>query len=97
MRATKKEIDRFKKQVVVQGECWVWSGCCDDHGYGQFKYRGQKCRAHRWIYENLNGDLPEDIYIDHLCRNRACVRPAHLEPVSARENNRRGTMYRGRK
>ena len=96
MRANKAEIERFKRHILVIDECWVWTGAKDQSGYGQFKFRGTKRRTHRWIYEALNGDLPEDLYIDHLCRNRACVRPAHLEVVTPAENNRRGTMYRGR-
>ena len=97
MRAKKTEIDRFKKHIRVEEECLVLNGSHDQAGYGQFKFRGQKRRAHRWIYEAINGEMPEDVVIDHLCRNRACVRPAHLERVTVAENNRRGTMYRGRR
>jgi hypothetical protein len=94
MRAKKTEIERFKRHIEVRDECWVWTGCLDSHGYGQFKFRGRKQRAHRWVYEAINGELPEGIFVDHLCRNRACVRLAHLEPVTPKENNRRGGMYR---
>jgi hypothetical protein len=47
-------------------------------------------RAHRFAYELLVGPIPEGLVIDHLCRNRRCVNPAHLEPVTAEENWRRG-------
>jgi hypothetical protein len=46
--------------------------------------------AHRWSWEKVNGSVPDDLHIDHLCRNRACVNPAHLEPVTRRENILRG-------
>lgn len=94
MRATKKDLVRFKSHVRAEGECWVWIGRRNDHGYGEFKHGGVKHKAHRWIWQALNGDLPEEIVIDHLCRNHSCVRPAHLEPTTQQENKRRGVMYR---
>ncbi|NBO53554.1 MAG: HNH endonuclease [Actinobacteria bacterium] len=94
MRANKAEIARFKKHIAIEDECWVWQGCRDHHGYGQFKFRGKKVRAHRWIYEALHGELPEGLFVDHLCRNRGCVRPAHLECTTPLENTVRGVAYR---
>jgi len=93
---SKSDVTRFKSHVRVAGECWVWVGRLNDHGYGEFKQNGVKHRAHRWIYQVVNGDLPRDIVLDHLCRNRACVRLSHLEATTAEENIRRGTNRRGR-
>lgn len=47
------------------------------------------CTAHRWAYEFLVGEIPEGLTLDHLCRNKACVMPDHLEPVTQAENHRR--------
>jgi hypothetical protein len=94
MRATKADLERFKSHVQQQGECWVWISRRNAGGYGEFKHKGVKHKAHRWIWETLHGELPEDIVVDHLCRNRACVRPAHLEPKTNTENMRRGIIHR---
>ena len=76
------------------GCCWEWIGATNRAGYGQFEvgtFAAHKVRgAHRVAYEALNGVIPEGLQCDHLCRNRACVNPAHIEPVTNRENARRG-------
>lgn len=69
-------------------ECWVWTGTRNRQGYGQFR-DGRMVKAHRWIWEYHNGPIPEELELDHLCRIRACVNPAHLEPVTHRDNSRR--------
>jgi hypothetical protein len=69
--------------------CWVWRGSTP-RGYGSIKRDGIRYRAHRYIYEREIGPIPDGLQLDHLCRNRSCVNPEHLEVVSCRENLMRG-------
>lgn len=75
------------------GHCWIWTANKVRNGYGTLgaggKYGGMVL-AHRTAYELEVGPIPTGIQLDHLCRNRACVRPSHLEPVTQRENILRG-------
>ncbi len=71
--------------------CWEWLSGGDGYGYGRFYDGERQVKAHRWAYEYLVGPIPEGMRIDHLCRNRGCVNPRHMEVVTHKENTLRGT------
>lgn len=94
---TPNQETRFWAKVDKSGgadACWPWLAAKDMGGYGLFRISKPVRRypkAHRVAYEWCVGPIPQGMTLDHLCRNRACVNPAHLEPVSQRENTWRGT------
>ena len=70
--------------------CWRWTGARKSDGYGLYSVRPYvQRRAHRIVYELTRGPVPEGLVLDHLCKNKICVNPDHLEPVSIAENVRR--------
>lgn len=90
----KKEptIERFWRKVIIQDNgCWLWSGSLSSNGYGLIWHNGHNIRAHRFAYEYITHSvIPGDKELDHLCRNHQCVNPHHLEIVTRRENVMRG-------
>jgi hypothetical protein len=89
---------RLLTRVAVNDEtgCWEWTGTLRN-GYGAIGIDSVKTRmttryTHRLVYEALVGPIPDDRQIDHLCRNRRCCNPAHLEVVTGLVNVRRGTV-----
>lgn len=82
--------DRFWSKVDADGDCWEWTASVNvRHGYGQFHWKGRPHRAHVLAWESLVGPVAEGHELDHRCRNRRCVNPDHLEPVTRRVNTLR--------
>lgn len=88
---------RFWAKVNKTDSCWLWTGAIV-RGYGVFTpvIPGPLLRAHRYSYELLVGPIPDGLQIDHLCRTPLCVNPAHLEPVTPRENTLRGNTFQAK-
>lgn len=88
----KAMVDLQAPRTVDDAPCWRWTAAKNTPGYGQIR-RGRASEpllfAHRVAWELFNGPIPAGMEIDHLCRVKHCVNPAHLEPVTHSENNRR--------
>ena len=93
-----KLLDRLASKFEINPEtgCWVWTAAKHRTGYGSVWSAGQMQRAHRVCYEATVEPIPEGLEIDHLCRNRDCINPDHLEPVTQKENIGRGVPWRPR-
>lgn len=90
MRTKLTMQDRFWAKVNKTESCWLWTACTGRRGHGYFGINGKNRAAHRVAYEMLVGPIPPGLTLDHLCRQPACVNPAHLEPVDNRTNVLRG-------
>lgn len=81
-------LTRLFAKCEQHGECWIWTGCSDR--YGRLTVHGRQWWTHRLAYTLLVADIPDGQQIDHLCRNRLCIRPDHLEAVPQQVNLDRG-------
>jgi hypothetical protein len=95
MPAASPALDRLDAKISPEPNtgCWLWTGCLTSKGYGHFGLNRRAILAHRAAYELLVGPIPSGLELDHLCRVRSCVNPAHLEPVTHAENVRRGAAH----
>jgi len=78
---------------VDHAGCWLWTGWRDRDGYGRIRLcgrHGKTIGVHRLSYQAVHGEIPKGLVLDHLCRNKACVNPAHLEAVTDQTNILRG-------
>jgi hypothetical protein len=89
--ATRKTVKEILNLYTRRNKdaCWEWTGYKSKVGYGSLTNKGKVQRAHRFIYEQLVGAIPDGMVLDHLCTNKACVNPDHLEPVTILENTQR--------
>lgn len=82
--------ERVRRKLTVSShdECWLWAGCVTNH-YGTVGWQGKPLRPHRLVWQLLRGEIPEGLECDHLCRNKLCCNPDHIELVTHLENMRR--------
>lgn len=85
MSATEKVLE----YAMPNDSCWEWFGPIDKRGYGKVHFRNKHMKAHRLSYEAYIGNIKEGLSLDHLCENKKCVNPFHLEPVTTKENLQR--------
>ena len=99
--------DLFWAKVDKSGDCWLWTGATDSHGYGAFTVQRRMHGAHRWLFEQTHGAIERDLMIDHMCHNldpacpggktcthRRCVNLNHLVLATNQENQERARARR---
>ena len=89
--AGKDSMERFIDHIeILNNGCWQWLGSLSTSGYGKHYIGSTQFFAHRFSYTIFNNEIPKNLHIDHLCRNRGCVNPEHLEAVTRKTNILRG-------
>lgn len=85
---TPKDVARFFRKVDLTDPagCWLWAGAKNDMDYGQMWIEGRVVYAYRACYERLVGEIPDGLFLDHICHRPACVNPDHLRPVTNKQN-----------
>lgn len=96
LRQTPTERFAAKLSISPTSGCWEWTGQVNAFGYGRFVVDRAMTYTHRFAYVMAKGAVPDGLEIDHLCRNRRCANPFHLEAVTKAENNRRGAYGAGK-
>lgn len=93
----KTAIERFTDKIIYENDCWRWTAYINPDGYGKFGDRsGHAVLSHRWSFEYYRYSIPANMQLDHLCRNRWCVNPEHLEVVTKQTNFLRGVHKFGK-
>lgn len=84
-------VERFERQISPEPNtgCWLWTGAVNNDGYGHIKMQKKTRTVSRVSFELYRGPIPPGLTVDHLCRQRSCVNPAHLEAVTTKINTRR--------
>lgn len=89
-RPSRKSLDeRLWPRIAADGDCWVWMGGRTAAGYGEIRIGHTMRLVHRVVWEYMRGEIPSGLEMDHLCRNRPCCNPDHLDPVTTSENQLR--------
>lgn len=89
-KALPLELRLIRGMRVDANGCWIWQRSTLKAGYGCIRVEGKTRTVHSVAFELFEGEVPEGLELDHLCRVRACCNPMHLEPVTHRENILRG-------
>jgi hypothetical protein len=74
-------------RIIDSNNCWNWTMYVEPRGYGRIRYKGKTTTPHKVSYLEFVGLIPEGLELDHLCKNKKCFNPDHLEPVTRKENN----------
>ena len=83
---TVRDILLFYVDKQSQLPCWIWIGAITHNGYPKATFNYETCLVHQVIYKHFKGPIPEGLEIDHVCRNKLCVNPEHLEAITHKEN-----------